>query len=136
MLLFILIFFAMVIVVGTAAVVGFYFFLKRRTARILESHNRKQFTDAPPYRSLFEPDDEEIRALKAAEIAENSAKDREDARRLATEKTEKIRACENVWRAAPDKRGTVELLRLAAEAGQAEIFFRHRRKCGARLARK
>lgn len=112
----------MVIVVGTAAVVGFTFFLKRRTARTLESHDQKQFADAPPYRSLFEPDEAEMRALEAAENAEKSAKEREELSQLTVEMLEKVRKYENVWRVSPDKRKTVELLRLAAESGKAQIF--------------
>ena len=121
MLLFIIIFFAMVIVVGATTILGFSVYLKRRT-KSLESNNQTNFDDVPPYRSLFAPTDEEIRQSELEENAARLAKETEEARRLAGEKIEKIHECEKDWRVAPDRRKTVELLRLASESENAKIF--------------
>lgn len=123
MVIFILIFFAVILTVGAAAVLGFSFYLKRRTAKSLETKNQRQFADdAPPYRSLFEPDDEEIRALEREEKARVDGERIEKERKISFEKSERLREFENIWRAEPTKQNTIELLRLAAQSESAEIF--------------
>ncbi len=121
MLLFIIIFFAMVIVVGATAVLGFSFYLRRKT-KSLKSKNQRQFADAPPFRSLFEPDETEIRALEQEESAETAAKSAEEKRLSAEGKVEDVRDFQKIWANEPDKLNTVNLLRLAAHSGNAEIF--------------
>jgi hypothetical protein len=111
----------MVIAVGVSAVVGFSVYLKRR-AKSLKSDNQTQFAELPPNRSLFAPTDEEIRLFNRKEDAEIQAKEREEARRLASEKIKKVHDCEKDWRVSPDKRKTIELLRLASELENAKTF--------------
>lgn len=77
MILFILIFFVMVIIIGASAVIGFSFYLKRRAGR-LAGENQKQFADAPPYRSLFAPSDEEVRQFEQAEQIRRETEDAEN----------------------------------------------------------
>ncbi len=93
----------MVIAVGVSAVVGFSVYLKRRT-KSLKSGNQTQFAELPPNRSLFAPTDEEVRTFEREEDAEIQAKEREEARRLASEKIKKVHDCEKDWRVSPDKR--------------------------------
>lgn len=100
---------------------GFSVFLKSRR-KSLGTNNFKQFDDAPPYRSLFEPDEAEIRAIEAENNAERWAKEREEARHLAAEKIEKVEDYQKKWRVSPDKKKTVELLRLASESENADTF--------------
>jgi len=121
MIIFILIFFAVVIISAVAAVVGFSGYLKRRH-KSLETINQKQFEDAPPYRSLFEPTDEEIRALEREEQITTEAQEKEARRKTLFEKSEQVREFEELWRNEPNRQNTVELLRLAAESESAEIF--------------
>ena len=111
----------MVIVVGTAAVLGFSAFLKRRT-KSLKHNNQSQFSEPPPYHNLFAPTDEENRALEREENSQIRAKEREDLRRLAAEKIEKAENFRRDWRTSPDKRKTIELLRLASESENADVF--------------
>ncbi len=111
----------MVIVVGTAAVLGFSAFLKRRT-KSLKHNNQSQFSEPPPYHSLFAPTDEEIRALEREENLQIRAKESEDLRRSAAEKIEKAEDFRREWRTSPDKRKTIELLRLASESENADVF--------------
>ncbi len=120
MITFILIFFAMVIVVGIAAVAGFSFYLKRKS-KSLETSNQKQF-DEPPYRPLFAPTDEEIRALEREAQMKVESERKEAKGEIAFEKAKAVREFENVWRNEPTKQNTIELLRIAAESGDAEIF--------------
>ena len=111
----------MVIVVGVTTVVGFSFYLKRRT-KSLKAVNQVQFSEPPPYQSLFSPTSEEIRALEREEIAKTQAKERDELRRLAANKVEKAEECREIWRTSPDKPKTIEMLRLAAASESAEIF--------------
>ncbi len=100
---------------------GFSVFLKSRR-KSLGTNNSKQFDDAPPYRSLFEPDEADIRAIEAENNAEKQAKEREEARRLAAEKVEKVADYRKIWNVSPDKTKTIELLRLASESKNADTF--------------
>lgn len=122
MVLFTLIFFAMVIVVGVSMVAGFSFFLKRRTKRLKTENQQKFIDEPPPYRSLFEPDAEEIRALEQEKSAERAAKTADDARLLALKKIEAVRDFQKIWANEPNKLNTVGLFRLAAQSENAEIF--------------
>ena len=112
----------MIIAVSITAVVGFSVYLNRKT-KSLESKNQKQFAaDAPPYRSLFEPDDEEIRASEREARMKVEAERKEIEQNILFEKAEKTREFEKIWRDEPTKQNTIELLRLAAQSESAEIF--------------
>ncbi len=102
-------------------IVGFSVFLKSRR-KSLETNEPKQFADSPPYRSLFEPDDEEIRAIERREKAETLAKESEQTRLSAMEKVEKAENHLKTWRVSPDKSQTAELLKLASETENANSF--------------
>ena len=122
MLLFIIIFFAVVTTVGVSMVAGFSFYLKSRTKR-LSLKNQPQFNDEPPpFRSLFAPDDDEIRASEQAKSAELTAKNTEDVRLLAAKKVQAVRDFREIWKREPNKMNTVGLFRLAANSENAETF--------------
>jgi len=121
MLLLITIFFGTIIVVSVTAIVGFSTYLKSRS-KSLESENQKQFLGAPPYRSLFEPTDEEIREREKAEKAELNAKTAEEERRVLQEKTEKVYEFEKSWRSSPGRLNTIQLLFFAAQSENGKIF--------------
>ena len=120
MILFTIIFFAMVLVVGASAAIGFY--VKRQVVKSLNENNHNQINELPPYRSLFEPTDEEIRALEREEKLKLEAKKVEDARQVSAEKIERVHKFHTVWLSEPNKRNTVELLRLASESESAKTF--------------
>ena len=111
----------MVITVGLSAVIGFSFYLKRRT-KLLNSQNYKQIDELPPYRSLFEPSEEELRGLEREEKLKLEAKKTEEARQVLAEKIERVRKFREIWLNEPDTRNTVELFRLASESDSAETF--------------
>lgn len=121
MLLFIIIFFAMVIVVSVSTVAGFSIYLKRKN-KSLESNNQKQFDDAPPVRSLFEPSDEELRAEKRQAQIKFEAERKETEQKILLEKAKEWREFEQIWRREPTRQNTVGLLRLAAQSDSAEVF--------------
>jgi hypothetical protein len=121
MITFILIFFIAIITVGLLSVLGFSFYFKRRN-KSLQTNDQRQFAEPPPYRSLFAPTDEEIRALESREREEIEAKQQEAKRKNSFEKSEKVREFEKKWRGEPTRQNTIELLRLAAASESAEIF--------------
>jgi len=121
MITFILIFFVAVITVGLLSVLGFAFYLKRRN-KSLETTNQKQFDEPPQYRSLFEPTDEEIRALEREKQINLDAERKEIEDKVLFEKAEKAREFEKIWRAEPTKQNTIELLRFSAMSESAETF--------------
>ncbi|MGI8555207.1 MAG: hypothetical protein ACR2LT_02475 [Pyrinomonadaceae bacterium] len=79
MILFVLIFFVIIIGVGASAVVGFSLYLKHRTKR-LKGENNEEIDTVPPYRSLFAPDDEEIREFERTEKARDEKQSAESRR--------------------------------------------------------
>ena len=110
----------MVLVVGASAAIGFY--VKRQVVKSLNENNHNQINELPPYRSLFEPTDEEIRALEREEKLKLEAKKVEDARQVSAEKIERVHKFHTVWLSELNTRNTVELFRLAAESESAETF--------------
>lgn len=114
----------MVIAVGITAVVGLSIYLKRKN-KSLDTNNRRQFDEPPQgFRSLFAPDEAELRAEENAAQMRVEAERKEAERQSAFERAEKAREYEKIWRAEPTRRNAVELLRLAAESESAEIFSR------------
>ena len=111
----------MVLVVGVTAIAVFYFYIKPRN-QLDTSENHKQFDEPLPYRSLFEPTDEQIRVLEREEEQKLQTLENEKAEQVLIEKREKVLAFQNEWMIAPDKRKTVELLRLTTLCENAEIF--------------
>ena len=120
MILFTIIFFAMVLVVGASAAIGFY--VKRQVVKSLNENNHNQINELPPYRSLFEPDEEELRASEREEKLKLEAKKDEAARQVLAEKIERVRKFQTVWLSEINTRNTVEIFRLAAESESAETF--------------
>ena len=120
MILFTIIFFAMVLAVGASAALGFY--VKRQAAKSLNENKYKQIDELPPYRSLFEPTDEEIRAFEREEKLKLEAKKEEEARQVLAKKIDHVRKFQEIWLNAPNKRNTVGLFRLASESESAKIF--------------
>ncbi len=111
----------MIIVVGSAAVFAFSVILKRRQKR-LGVDQQTQFDAPPPYRSLFEPTDEELRET---EIQNRQAELQNRIAAEQAEKTSRINAVgdhEKIWAAQTNRQNTVELLRLAADSESAVIF--------------
>ena len=111
----------MVIVVGISAVAAFSIYLKRRN-KSFAATVQKQFDEPPPYRPLFAPTDEEIRALEREEEIRKAARRKEVEREISYGKVEAVREFERIWRDNPTRQNTIELLRLAAESASAEIF--------------
>ena len=111
----------MVLAVGASAVLGLSFYLKRRT-KLLNTENHRQIEELPPYRSLFEPSEEETRAFKREEKLELEAKKEAELRQVLAEKVKKVIDFQIIWLSAPNKRNTIELFRLAAESESAKTF--------------
>lgn len=110
----------MVLVAGVCF--AFSFFYSRRTDNLLDTENHKEINELPPYRSLFEPSEEELRALEREEKLKLEAKKEADARQVLEEKTQKVKAFRQIWQNETNKRNTVEILRLASLSESAETF--------------
>lgn len=124
MTIFILIFFATIIAVGAATVFGFSFYLRRR-AKSFAPNNQNQFAEnAPQYRSLFEPDEAEIRLLESEETAKIQAENDEAARRSSLEKVERVQELQTIFLENSTRRNAVEFLLSAASGDEAKTFSR------------
>lgn len=121
MIFFILIFSIALITVALSITFDFPFRLKRRAAQV-QSNNQKQFAREMPPRSLFEPNDEEIRLFEREKAAQNRAEKIDAAQKVSAEKIELWRETQNVWLNEPNRRETIKLLRLATETENAKIF--------------
>lgn len=111
----------MVIAIGASAVLGVSFYLNRKTKR-LQSKNQDQFPVRSNYRPLFEPTDDEIRALEREEEARQAAKIETELRQIKAGKIEDVRDFQKIWQNQSNKGNTLELLRLAAVSETAQIF--------------
>jgi hypothetical protein len=123
MITFILIFFVMVITASISAVVLFSIYLKRKNKSLADAEtNQKQFDNAPPYRSLFAPDETELRAAEREAQMRVEAERKEAEEKSAFEKIQAAQEFQRAWRDEPNRQNTVKLLRLASETEDAEIF--------------
>ena len=110
-----------IILVVLSAVVAFAVYAKRRNSNLLEQNPPKNL-EAPNYRPLFAPTEDELRAQTREEKLRAEAKLAEEARRILVEKAEKVSEFEKTWNIAPDRKKTIELLFLAAASENAKIF--------------
>lgn len=117
MLLFVIIFLAMLIT--ASAGLGFSIIHTRRT-KFLQTKNPNQIE--PTYKSLFAPNDAEMRAFEQVEKLKAEAEKAESANRVLYEKAEKLSGIKKVWLENPNKKNTIELLFLAAQSESAKTF--------------
>lgn len=110
----------MTIFVGVTAIATYLTTVNRN--QLDSPQINQQFDKPPPYRSLFEPTDAELRALEREEQQRRKDLEIEKVRQTAIAKEEKVFAFQNEWTLAPDKRKTIELLRLATQCESAQIF--------------
>lgn len=95
--------------------------LARKYRKSLISHIPEQI-EPPHPRSLFEPDEEEIRAREREEKTKIESLKAEEIRRISAQKAEKVREFREFWEIAPQRRSTVHLLHLAAQTENGKIF--------------
>jgi hypothetical protein len=109
------------ILVVLSAIITISVLRKTQTNRkTLSSENPREIE--PHFRSLFEPDAEEIRAIELEEKAKAAARENEETRQIAAQKEEKVRQFQQIWLSAPDKKNTIELIYLAAQSESGKIF--------------
>src|SRR5688500_16234954 len=103
-----------------SAVVAISFLLtSRKTPR---SQQIKEIQELPPFRSLFEPNEEEIRAFKREE--RTRANDLEEQKRadLLKEKRAKAFEFQKLWKNEPNRKNTLELVNLASQNESGKLF--------------
>jgi hypothetical protein len=110
------------ILVVLSAVITISVLLKTQTNRKTLSSENPREIEPPHFRSLFEPDAEEIRALELEEKAKVAAQKNEETRQISAQKQEKVRQFQQIWLSAPDKKNTIELIYLAARSESGKIF--------------
>jgi hypothetical protein len=112
----------MLIAVGASAVIGFSIHTKRKNESLAAKNQRQFADDVRPYRSLFEPDEAELRASEREAQLKVEAERKQAEQNILFERTKEAREFETIWRAKPTRKNTIELLRLASETESAEIF--------------
>ena len=114
-----------VFIITFFALIASYFailFLTRERQALPPAKDPRRFDVPPVYHSIFEPTDEEIRALETEEKRQLTANQAEETRLIAEQNLAEIYDYRKVWRESPDARTTAELLRRAAENGNAAVF--------------
>lgn len=110
------------ILVVISAVVTISVVLKTRKDRNYLTSKITNEIDSPPFRSLFEPDETEIRALEREKKAKIEAQKAENSRRDFAQKAEKLREFQGFWEISLNRRNTAQLLYLAAQTESGKIF--------------
>ena len=116
--------FLLTILVVITAVVSIAVLLKVQKNRQSLSTNNPKELELPKFRSLFEPDEAEIRAFEKAEKAKADEENRQELNRISAEKAKKVSEFQTIWCELPNKKNTVELLFLASQSGRGEIYSR------------
>ncbi len=116
--------FLLTILVVLTAGVSIAVWLKVQKSRQTLSTNYPKELEIPKFRSLFEPDEAEIRAFEREEKAKELAQKLEDFNRQLAKKSESVREFQKVWRALPNRKNTVELIKLASQSESGEIYLR------------
>lgn len=114
--------FLLTILVGLSAVVSIAVLLSFKKKRNNLSTNYPNELEPPQFRSLFEPDEAEIRAFKKAEKAKIEAEKRLELQRILAEKAEKVDEFQKIWQNAPTRKNTSELLFIASQSENSEIY--------------
>jgi len=97
--------------------------LLSKSRKTLNSSEIKEIQETKPFRSLFEPDEEELRAFERAErtrLNEVEEQKRED---LLAEKAERVRGFQKIWSDEPNRKNTVGLITLASQSENGKLFF-------------
>ena len=110
------------ILVVLSAVITISVVLKTQKDRITLFSENPNEIEPPHFRSLFEPGEEEIRALEREEKAKIDAQKVEETQRAAAQKADKVREFREFWEIAPNRRNTAQLLYLAAQTESGKIF--------------
>jgi hypothetical protein len=121
MILFILIFFTMIIAVGIASVVGFSNYLKQRR-QLPQDDSPRQLENPPPYRSLFEPTDDEIRLQQREDYLRKQADEKASRQEQLKQKAAAVRKELSAWLGAPDKSGAVRVILEASGSESARVY--------------
>ncbi len=114
--------FLLTILVVLAAVVSIAVLLNFKKNRQTLSPNNPKELEMPKFRSLFEPDEAEIRAFELEEKAKETAKKLEEFNQQLAEKSGKVREFQTVWQDLPNKKNTIELIQIASQSESGEIY--------------
>lgn len=96
--------------------------LLAHSRKTLSSSEIKEIREMPPVRSLFEPDEADLRALEREERTRLKAAEERKREDLFREKAEKVYEFQKIWSESPNRANTVELVILAAQSEQGKVF--------------
>lgn len=113
--------FLLTILVVLLAGISFTVLVKRRSSNLLRE-NPPNTLSAEKFRPLFAPDDDDIRRSEREVKAKQQAKLREENRRLLDEKTKTVKDFQKSWLKAPNRRNTIELLKLASQGESGNLY--------------
>ncbi|MCD9185636.1 MAG: hypothetical protein LUM44_04335 [Pyrinomonadaceae bacterium] len=97
--------------------------LLSKSRKTLNSSEIKEIQEIKPFRSLFEPDEEELRALERAERMRLNALEEQKRKDLLAEKAERIYEFQKIWSDEPNRKNTVGLINLASQSENGKLFF-------------
>lgn len=90
--------------------------------KTLNSSEIKEIQEIRPYRSLFEPDEDEIRVIEREEKMRLKAENEQKKEDLLKEKAEKVFEFQKIWNQEPNRKNTIELIILSAQSESGELF--------------
>ncbi|HQU83814.1 MAG TPA: hypothetical protein PKY59_11840 [Pyrinomonadaceae bacterium] len=96
--------------------------LLSKSRKTLRSSEIKEIQEPPPYRSLFEPDEEEIRALEREERTRLKALEEQKREDLLVWKKERVYEFQKIWGETSNVKNTLELLMLASSSENGNLF--------------
>lgn len=97
--------------------------LLSKSRKTLNPSEIKEIQETKPYRSLFEPDEEEIRALEREERTRLNALEEQKREDLLVAKAERVYEFQKIWSDQPNRKNTVGLIILAAQSENGKLFF-------------
>lgn len=96
--------------------------LLSKSRKTLNSSEIKEIHETKPFRSLFEPDEEELHALERAERTRLNALEEQKREDLLVQKKERVYEFQKIWSEASNVKNTLELLTLAASSENGNLF--------------
>lgn len=110
--------FTVVILIAAAIIV----FVRRQTRPPLLEDQTPRFLDGENLRSLFAPDEEELREQQREEQKLLEAQDAEEQEKERQKKLASFEKFRQTWRESPDRANTIELLFRASQTDSGETY--------------
>lgn len=97
--------------------------LLSKSRKTLNSSEIKEIQETKLFRSLFELDEEELRALEREERTRLNTLEEQKREDLLVEKTERVYEFQKIWIGEPNRKNTVGLITLVSQSENGKLFF-------------